>query len=284
MDYQARSFSGILMNRIFDFFVFFFSVSLMFLLFLIIFTIVRKGMSVIDFDFLFMERRFPGSDSGGILKDIAGTVMLTALSVVFALPVGVLSGIYLAESEGARLCRIIKWGVDVLKGTPSVVLGIIVSILFVKSNMPGLSGLSGSIGLALILLPFIIESTEKSFRVNSVVYREGTASLGIPYYKSVLFVLLPSSVSGIIPGVLSGIVRITGETAVLVFTSFGNNFMNVNIMKPVNSLSLIIFNYAQDPSENSHNTAWGASLVLITVILLLNLISKMVVKKCRIKY
>ncbi|HBD95851.1 MAG: phosphate ABC transporter, permease protein PstA [Spirochaetes bacterium GWF1_31_7] len=274
----------IIKNRLFEFIIFIFSVSLIVPLFLMIFMIVQKGISVINWDFLFMERRVMGSATGGILKDIIGTLILIGLTVSFSVPLGILSGIYLAENRKSKIAFVIQWAIDILQGVPSVVIGLIVSIWFVKSQILGPSALAGAIALSFMMLPVVIKSTEETIKLIPHIYKEASIALGVPYYKTILLVILPSSLSGIVTGVLLGVARIAGETAPLLFTAFGNNFMNTNIFKPMNSLPQLIYNYSMDASPKSHATAWGASFVLISIILILNLISKVVVKKWKIKF
>ncbi len=281
---DKNSLLRIIKNRLFEIVIFIFSVSLIVPLFLMIFMIVQKGISVISWDFLFIERRVMGSETGGILKDIVGTLILIGLTITFSVPLGILSGIYLAENKKSKLSFVIQWAIDILQGVPSVVIGLIVSIWFVKSQILGPSALAGAIALSFMMFPVVIKSTEETIKLIPHIYKEAAIALGVPYYKTILLVILPSSLSGIVTGVLLGIARIAGETAPLLFTAFGNNFMNANIFKPMNSLPQLIYNYSMDASPKSHATAWGASFVLISIILILNLISKVVVKKWKIKF
>lgn len=274
----------VIKNRVFEVVIFMFAAMLIIPLFLIIFMIIQKGISVINWEFIFMERRLPGATTGGIMKDIIGSFMLIGMAILFSVPVGVSSGIYLAENKKSKLSFVIQWGIDILQGVPSIVIGLLVSIWLIKTRIIGKSALAGSIALAIMMLPVVIKSTEETIKMIPDIYKEASIALGVPYYKTMLFVLLPSSLSGIITGVLLGVARIAGETAPLLFTAFGNNFMNTNIFKPVNSLPQLIYSYSMDPSPCSHATAWGASFVLITIILIINLISKVVVKKWKIKF
>ena len=276
-------------NYLFEAVIFILSVSLIVPLFLIIFMVVQRGFSVINWEFIFSERRLMGAVKGGILKDIVGTLILIGLTLLIAVPTGIATALFIVEKKNekgvmGRLARVVQWSIDILQGVPSIVVGLVISIWFVRSNILGASALAGAIALSFMMLPVVIKSTEETVGMIPEIYKEASVALGVPHYKTVLFVVLPASISGITTGVLLGVARIAGETAPLLFTAFGNNFMNTNIFKPINSLPQLIYGYSMDASTNSHATAWGASFVLIVLILLINIISKVVVRKWKIKF
>jgi phosphate transport system permease protein len=136
----------------------------------------------------------------------------------------------------------------------------------------------------MMMLPVVVRTTEETLRLIPNTLKEASLAVGAPYYLTVLKVILPAGLSGIVTGVLLSIARIAGETAPLLFTAFGNPFMNYNIMKPVNSLPLVIFNYAISPYEDWHSLAWGASFVLISFVLVLNLVSKLIARRWRVEF
>ena len=173
--------------------------------------------------------------------------------------------------------------VEVLQGIPSIVIGIIAYIWVVKP-MGTFSALSGGAALAIMMLPVIVRSTEETLNLIPDTLREASLSLGVPYYSTVLKVVLPAGISGILTGILLSVARIAGETAPLLFTAFGSPFMNYNLLKPINSLPLLIFNYATSPYPEWHSLAWGASLVLVTFVLAANIISKMFSRKWKIQF
>ncbi len=269
---------------IFVFVIFIVSIALIFPLFLIVFMIIQKGLSVINLDFIFKERRLLGSLTGGVFKDIIGSFIVIFWSLLISLPFGVFTGVYLAENRKSKLSFIIQWSIDILQGVPSVVIGLIVSVWFVKSKIFGPSAIAGSIALSFMMLPVIIKSTEETIKLIPDIYKEASIALGVPYYKTILKIIIPAALSGITTGVLLGVARIAGETAPLLFTAFGNNFMSTSIFKPINTLPQLIYSYSMDASPNSHVTAWGASFVLIVLILSINIISKLVVKRWKIKF
>ena len=172
---------------------------------------------------------------------------------------------------------------DVLQGIPSIVIGIIIYLWIVKT-MGGFSAFSGSLALSLIMLPSIIKSTEETLKLIPDSLKEASLSLGVPYYRTILKVILPSGISGILSGTILSVSRVAGETAPLLFTAFGNPFMNTNLMKPMSSMPAVIFSYAISPYEDWQKLAWGAAFILISVILLLNIITKIAQQRWRVQF
>jgi phosphate transport system permease protein len=162
------------------------------------------------------------------------------------------------------------------------VIGIVIYFWVVKPS-GGFSAISGSIALAIMMLPIVIRSTEETLRLIPPSLKEAGLALGLPYYKVMLKVIVPCGFSGILSGVMLAIARITGETAPLLFTAFGNPYLNTNISQPMQSLPLLIFNYATSPYEEWHNLAWGASLILLIWILVLNLTTKLLTQKWKVQ-
>lgn len=266
-------------NRIFEVFIFFFALILIIPLVLIIFMIIQKGISAINWEFL-TSIRTPayGSISGGILSNAVGTALLVALATFISVPIGVLTGTYLAENQKGITTFIIQQCIEILQGIPSIIFGL-VSYIWIVQTTGKFSGISGSVALALMMLPVIVKSTEETVKMTPRILKEASIALGVPYYKTILRIVLPTAFSGIISGILLGIARIAGETAPLLFTAYGNNFFNVDMTKPIASLPHLIFNYATSPYPDSHTVAWGASFVLVSTILILNIITKLAVKK-----
>ena len=146
------------------------------------------------------------------------------------------------------------------------------------------SALSGGIALSIMMLPVIVRATEETLKLIPDTLKEASLSLGVPYHRTILKVILPTGISGIATGVLISLARVAGETAPLLFTAFGNPFMEVNILKPVNSLPLVIFNYATSPYPEWHALAWGASFVLVFFVLALNFFAKFVTRKWKVQF
>ena len=247
-------------------------------LFFILYYIFREGVAAVDWNFLISLPRPVGEMGGGISNALAGTLILVVVSLAVSGPLGICAGIFLTESEWKGTASWVRLSAEVLQGIPSIVIGIM-AYFWVVRPMGTFSAFSGGIALGIMMLPFIIRTTEETLRRVPADIREASLALGVPYYRTILKVVLPVGASGIITGVLVSIARVAGETAPLLFTAFGNPFMNINILKPMHSMPLLIFNYAVSPYEEWHTLAWGASVVLITLILLLNLISRMVASR-----
>jgi phosphate transport system permease protein len=252
-------------------------------LFLIFFHIFREGISSINPAFFTNLPKPVGEKGGGIANAIIGSGILVLLASAMALPPGIAVGIYLAEHGKGKLGTLARLSMEVLQGVPSIVIGII-AYLWVVKPMGGFSAFSGSVALAMMMLPVIVRTTEETLRLIPASLKEASLALGAPYYLTVLKIVLPAGLSGIITGVLISVARIAGETAPLLFTAFGNPFMNMDPTKPVNSLPLIIFNYAISPYDDWHAMAWGASFVLIMFVLCLNLLSKAVSRKWKVDF
>lgn len=252
-------------------------------LLLILYYITKNGISVINWDFLMNLPRPIGETGGGVFNAIIGTIMLIILSCVFSIPFGIAAGIYLAENSGGKLGSLVRLCVIVLQGTPSIVIGII-AYLWVVAPLHTFSALSGGIALSIMMLPVIIKTTEETLKLIPYHLKEASLALGVPYYKTILKVILPSGLSGILTGILLSVARITGETAPLLFTAFGSQFMNWNIFKPIDSLPYRIFYYAMSPYPEWHAFAWGASFILVVLTLALNLIARGVSIKWKIQF
>jgi phosphate transport system permease protein len=172
--------------------------------------------------------------------------------------------------------------VDILQGVPSIVIGIVVYFWVVKPA-GGFSAFSGSVALAIMMLPIIIRSTEETLKLLPDSLKEAALALGIPYHRVILSVIVPCGISGILSGVILSVARIAGETAPLLFTAFGNPYLSADLRRPMQSLPLLIFNYATSPYEEWRNLAWGASLILLVWVLLLNIFTKVITRKWKIQ-
>jgi phosphate transport system permease protein len=252
-------------------------------LLLILFYIVRNGIAVIDWQFLTSLPKPVGEVGGGILNAIVGTLMLIVIACSIAIPLGVFAGIYLSERKERKLAYLVSLSVEILQGIPSIVIGII-AYAWIVITLGTFSALSGGIALSIMMLPVIVRATEETLKLIPDTLKEASLSLGVPYYRTILKVILPAGASGIATGVLISVARVAGETAPLLFTAFGNPFMEMNILKPVNSLPLLIFNYATSPYPEWHALAWGASFVLVFFVLALNFFAKIVTRKWKVQF
>ena len=273
----------IIKDRAFKAGVIFFAAITILPLLLILFYIVRNGIAVIDWQFLTSLPKPVGEVGGGILNALVGTLMLIVIACSIAIPLGVFAGIYLSERKEGKLAYLVSLSVEILQGIPSIVIGII-TYAWIVVTMGTFSALSGGIALSIMMLPVIVRATEETLKLIPDTLKEASLSLGVPYYRTILKVILPAGASGIATGVLISVARIAGETAPLLFTAFGNPFMEVNLLKPVNSLPLLIFNYATSPYPEWHALAWGASFVLVFFVLALNFFAKIVTRKWKVQF
>ena len=255
--------------------IIFFSILTVIPLFLILSFIFKEGIGAINFEFFITLPKPVGEDGGGVVNAIIGTIVLITLATLFAFPIGVLAGLFLKEGRCDWWSDSIRLSVEILQSIPSIVIGIAVYLWVVKP-MGGFSTFSGAIALALIMLPVVIRTTEETLRLIPNSLKEASFALGAPYWQTMVKVILPAGLNGIMTGILVSVARIAGETAPLLFTAFGNPFINLNLSKPISSLPQIIFNYAISPYEDWHRLAWGASFVLILLVFGLNLSSKII--------
>jgi len=249
----------------------------------ILYYIFKEGIRHINWSFFVHLPKPVGEVGGGIANALIGSLILVFVASIVAIPIGIFGGVYLAENRSTRLAYWSRLAVDILQGVPSIVVGIAIYFWIVKP-MGGFNAFSGSLALAIMMLPIIVRSTEENLKLLPESLKEAGLALGVPYHRVILKVLLPCAFSGILSGVMLSVARIAGETAPLLFTAFGNPFMNTNIFKPMQSLPLIIFNYATSPYTEWKNLAWGASVVLLVWVLLLNILTKLLTRRMRVQF
>lgn len=249
----------------------------------IIYYVAKEGFTTINWNFFISVPKPVGEVGGGIANALLGSLLLVVVASIIAIPVGILCGIYLSENGENKLSYYTRLAVDILQGVPSIVVGIVIYFWVVKPT-GSFSGLSGSIALAIMMLPIVIRSTEETLKLIPSTLKEAGLALGLPHYKVMIKVILPVGMSGILSGIMLSTARVAGETAPLLFTAFGNPYLNTNIAKPMQSLPLLIFNYATSPYDEWHNLAWGASLILLICILLLNLFTKLLTRRWKVQF
>ncbi|HMH22946.1 MAG TPA: phosphate ABC transporter permease PstA, partial [Puia sp.] len=223
-----------------------------------------------------------GEAGGGIANALLGSIIIIAVASIIAVPIGILAGIYLSENRKSRLAYWCRLCVDILQGVPSIVIGIVAYFWLVKP-LGGFSALSGSVALAIMMLPIVVRSTEETLKLLPDTLKEAAFALGMPFHRVIFKVIVPVGISGILSGVMLSIARITGETAPLLFTAFGNPYLSANLTKPMQSLPLLIFNYATSPYNDWHDLAWGASLILLLWVLFLNIFTKLITRKWKVQ-
>lgn len=213
---------------------------------------------------------------GGIANGIVGTMIMLGMAVMVAVPLGILCGAYLAENRKSKFAQTVSYLTDLLQGTPSVIIGIIVYI-WVVVPMKGYSAIAGSVALCIMMLPLIIRSTEETLKILPVSLKEAGLALGGNRASVMLRVQLPAAFGGIFTGVLLAISRVIGETAPLMFTALGCSFIRWSVDKPISAVPLLIWEFFNDP--NLQQLIWGASLFLLLFVLTLNITAKYLAKK-----
>jgi phosphate transport system permease protein len=247
----------------------------------ILFFIVSKGIAQINWHFLTRVPKPVGEPGGGIANALVGSVLIVIIAAVIAIPIGILGGIYLSENKKSRLAYWSRLCTDVLQGVPSIVIGIVAYFWIVKPF--GFSALSGSIALAIMMLPIVVRSTEETLKLLPSSLQEAAFALGMPFHRVIFKVILPVGTSGILSGVMLAVARISGETAPLLFTALGNNYLSWNIFGTMHSLPKLIYDYSTSAYDEWKNLAWGASFVLLLWVLLLNLLTKLITRKWKVQ-
>jgi phosphate transport system permease protein len=238
--------------------------------------VVREGWPAISPTFFTQLPTPVGVPGGGIANAIVGSLMTVGLGLLIAAPIGILAGIYAAMYPDTPLGVALRFGTDVISGVPSIVMGIFAYTVIVLPQRH-FSALSGGIVLSFIMVPILIRTTEEMVRLVPNSLRDGSLALGAAEWKTSLSVILPAALSGLVTGVMLAIARAAGEAAPMLFTAFGNPFMNVDLSQPVATLPHMIFVYASSPYEDWHRKAWGTALVLIALVFLLNVSARLLV-------
>jgi phosphate transport system permease protein len=246
-------------------------------LLIIISYIAIRGFSSISIQFL-TDTPKPVGEGGGIGNAILGSVLMTSLAAIVGLPIGIAAGVYLAEFGDNLFGKVVRFVADTLIGVPSIIIGIFVYTLVVLP-MGRQSGLAGGLALAIIMIPIVARTTEEMIRLVPNSMREGALALGAPQWRVTLNIVLPAASTGIATGAMLAIARITGETAPLLFTALNSRFYNVYLDQPMASLTVQIFNYATGPFEVEHAMAWAATLILVGIILLINVLVRFLTRK-----
>jgi phosphate transport system permease protein len=242
-------------------------------LLLILGFLLWQGASAVNVDFFTHLPKPVGEVGGGMANAIVGSLVLIALAAALGLPLGILGGVYLAESRDRHLPWLARFLADVLNGVPSIVIGIFAYTVMVLP-MRRFSALAGAFALAVIMLPIVMRTSEELVRLVPASLREAALALGIPEWKVLLRVVLPAARAGIVTGAMVAIARVAGETAPLLFTAFGNRFWHQGLDQPIAALPLQIFAYAIAPYDDWHRQAWAGALVLIGLVFMVSLAAR----------
>lgn len=236
-----------------------------------------RGIGGLSFLFFTELPKPVGETGGGMANAIEGTLTLIGMAALMGIPVGVLAGVFLAEFRGSKTVTIVRFCADVMSGVPSITIGIF-AYSFIVLGMRRFSAIAGSVALATIMLPTVTRTTEELLLLVPETLREAALGLGVSKWRATIRVVLRTAAPGIATGIMLAVARIAGETAPLLFTAFNNRFWSQGLDQPIASLPVQIYTYAVSPFEDWHRQAWAAALVLVSMVLLLNFVSKMVVR------
>lgn len=247
-------------------------------LLLILGTLAVKGASSLNLAF-FTKLPVPaGETGGGVMHAIVGTLMIVGTACLIGLPLGIGGGIYCAEYPGSKLATLTRFVSDVLNGTPSIVVGVF-AWTWIVASQKHFSALAGSVALAILMIPMVTRTTEEMIKLVPHSLREAALALGYSRWRTSLTVVVRTTLPGIVTGSLLAVARVAGETAPLLFTALGSQYLSFNLNQPMAALPLVVFTYATGPYEEWHQLAWATALVLILVVLVLSIAARLATRR-----
>jgi phosphate transport system permease protein len=239
----------------------------------VLFYVVEQGITSLNLDF-FTRMPVPhGEIGGGMANAIVGSLLVTGIGAIGAIPIGIVAGVYAAEYRGTRLASATRFAADTLNGVPSIVIGVFaygIAVLPFKSY----SALAGAFALGVMMLPLVMRTTEELLLLVPSTLREGALALGATRARAVFTVVLPSALPGIVTGVLLAVARVAGETAPLIFTALNNNYFSMDPRQPISTLTVQVYTYAISPYDDLHRQAWAGALVLVAIVLTCSLLAR----------
>lgn len=239
-------------------------------LFFILADLVLKGAGSLSVAFFTQMPAPAGEAGGGVAHAIVGTLIIVGTACLMGIPIGIGAGIYAAEYPGGRLAWLTRFVADVLNGTPSIVVGVFAWAWIVAAQRH-FSAFAGAVALAILMVPMVMRTTEEMIKLVPNSLREAALALGYPRWRTSLQIVVRTTLPGIVTGSLLAVARVAGETAPLLFTALGSQYLSTQIDEPMAALPLIVYTYATGPFEQWHRDAWAAALVLILVVFLLSL-------------
>jgi len=232
-----------------------------------------KGAHSLNWDFFTKIPVPPGMHGGGVANALVGSGELLLMATALGVPIGFLGAIYLAEYGGKKFPFLVRYATDLLNGVPSIVVGIFAYTVVVVP-MKHFSALAGGVALGIMMIPIALRTTEEFLRSVPNSLREASLALGASKWRTTVTVVIPAAIHGIVGGIMLDLARVAGETAPLLFTSFGNEFWSHSITRPTAAVPLVIFEYATGPYADWHRQAWAAGFVLLISILIVNIIAR----------
>jgi len=244
----------------------------------ILLNLVLKGAGSLSLDFFTRTPAPAGETGGGVAHAIVGTLLIVGVAGLIGLPIGIGAGIYCAEYPGSRLTWTTRFVADVLNGTPSIVVGVF-AWAWIVATQKHFSALAGSAALAMLMIPMVLRTTEEMIKLVPNSLREAALALGYPRWRTSLSIVVRTTLPGIVTGSLLAVARIAGETAPLLFTALGSQYLSFDLNQPMAALPLTVFTYATGPYEEWHQYAWAAALVLILVVLVLSIGARLAIRR-----
>jgi phosphate transport system permease protein len=235
--------------------------------------VVAKGVKALNVPFFTQTPSPPGVPGQGISEALIGSGIMVGLATAFSIPLGVLAAVYLSEYGVGRMATGIRFVAEILLSTPSIIAGAFIWALVV-ATLGSFSALAGALSLTVLMWPLIARATEEVLRLVPSELREGALALGVPRWKVILRIVLPSAGAGVFTAIMLAMARGLGETAPILLTALGNDFVNVNVTQPTDAVTLRIYNYARSPYDDFHTIGWGAALVLLVVVLGLSITAR----------
>lgn len=246
----------------------------LFVLAWILLTLLQKGFGAMSWELFSANTPAPGSDGGGLLNPIMGSLLIVGSATLISTPIGILAGIYLAEyGEESKLAQVTRFVTDIMLSAPSIVIGLFIYAIYV-AKVGHFSGWAGTFAISLIAIPVVVRTTDNMLKLVPSSLREAAFSLGAPRWRVALMVRLRAVKAGVVTGVLLAIARISGETAPLLFTALNNQFFSTDMNKPIANLPVVINQFAMSPYDNWVSLAWGGALLITFGVLLLNILSR----------
>jgi phosphate transport system permease protein len=260
------------------FMYFFAGVALLPLALVLVYVIIQGMPALMHIEFFLNAQRPEGIPGGGIANAFAGTVVMVGIASVLAIPVGIVSGVWLVEYGTGRIGDAVRLACDVLVSIPSIVIGLFIYGLLVVS-FHGPTGFFGSLALAILMLPVVVRTTESAVALVPGALREAGLALGLARWRVALQLILPAAIPGVVTGALLAVARAAGETAPLLLATLGNVFLTFNPAQRMSALPLIVYHDALTPYPDLVQTAWGAALVLVLLTLLVNVLSRLALRR-----
>lgn len=251
----------------------------LFMLLWILLVLIKNGFSALDLNLFTQSTPAPGTEGGGLLNAMVGSLLLVGFTALFSTPIGIFAGVYLAEyGDGSKIAEVTRFVTDIMLSAPSIVLGLFVYAIIV-AQVGHFSGWAGTVALSLIAVPVVVRTTENMLRLVPGSLREAAFALGAPRWKVATFVTLRAAKSGVITGLLLALARISGETAPLLFTALNNQFFSADMNAPMANLPVVIFQFAMSPYDNWVRLAWGGALLITLTVLALNILARVMFRE-----